>query len=75
MPELTLNQRKAEFKQNYATMTESDQGLAAYYATFSDQSKAENLLATGGGEELGSIETELASLSAMKLSMVLAISE
>ncbi len=65
MPELTLNQRKAEFKQNYATMTESDQGLAAYYATFSDQSKAENLLATGGGEELGSIETELASLSAM----------
>ena len=65
MPEISLKQKKQEFKENFNVMTESDKGLAAYISAFSDQTNAEKLLATGGGEDLGSIEDELAALSAM----------
>ena len=65
MPKPTYAEKKQEFKENFNTMTESKEGLAAYNVSFADQTNAENLLATGGGENLGSIENELAILSAM----------
>ena len=65
MPEPTYAEKKQEFKENFNKMTESNEGLAAYNAAFADQTNAENLLSSGGGENLGSIENELAILSAM----------
>ncbi len=65
MADVTQKQKKLEFKENFNKMTESDEGMAAYISTFSDQTNAENPLASGGGENLGSIENELAALSAM----------
>lgn len=46
-------------------MNDSDRAREVYNSTFADQSEIENLLASGGGEELGNLSTELASLSAM----------
>lgn len=65
MPEPQEINKQKEFKENFITMNDSKEGMTAYDTAFKDQTMAENLMATGGGENLGSIETELASLSAM----------
>ena len=65
MPNVSESQRKQEFNENFEIMNESKEALTAYAETFLDQTNAENLLAPGGGENLGSIESELASLAVM----------
>lgn len=65
MPRLTKEAKKEEFKKNYQTLKESPSGQEAYKNTFKDQSRGENLLAADDGEDFGTLEEELSSLSAM----------
>lgn len=65
MADLTLDRKKREFEENFKKMNDSANGREVYRNTFLDQSRAENLLASGGGEQLGDLNTELASISAM----------
>ncbi len=65
MARMTQEQKKREFQNNFRTMKDSAAGQQAYSMVFADQNDVSNLLASGGGEELGSLEEELASLSAM----------
>ncbi|MCR4907265.1 MAG: hypothetical protein K5985_00415 [Lachnospiraceae bacterium] len=58
-----LQEKRQAFQNDFMTMNESAVGQEVYEATFQDQSQAENLLASGGGEELGPLEQELRSLS------------
>ncbi|MCR5410697.1 MAG: hypothetical protein K6E90_06935 [Lachnospiraceae bacterium] len=65
MPRMTKDQKKKEFRRNFDTMNDSARAREVYSSAFADQSEIENLLASGGAEELGTLNTELASLSAM----------
>lgn len=62
MARLTQQEKKKQFQNDFKSVKDSANGQYAYSSTFADQSNAENLLATGGGEELGSLEQELAFL-------------
>ena len=65
MARMTKEQKKREFQDNFTAMKNSAAGQQAYNTVFADQHDVSNLLASGGGEDLGSLEEELASLSAM----------
>ena len=65
MARMTKEQKKREFQDNFTAMKNSAVGQQAYNTVFADQHDVSNLLASGGGEDLGSLEEELASLSAM----------
>lgn len=65
MPNTSEAQKKREFNENLEIMNKSQEALTSFMETFSGQTNAENLLATGGSGEFGSIESELASLSVM----------
>ncbi len=65
MSKFKMQEKRDEFEDNLKAITDNAEGKKTYDTVFRDQRKAENLMASGGGENLGSLENELSALSAM----------